>query len=210
MQAKGGIAERADRLVAVLVVAFFADVFDVIILLDIVLWLLAVASTVTVVQRMVLVRAGSRAVPARAASADGMIEGLTALRRGTVATRTRWAGPPSRECRSRWPGRVRPARSADLAASRQRRTPARRQPRPGRTRCRRERTRRADTAGRCVPTSATGWRPSGCRSGRSDEVVGRVRTINEIPSQGCVRRSAARSSPCRTSPTGTTPEPGRA
>ena len=56
MQAKGGIAERADRLVAVLVVAFFADVFNVIILLDIVLWLLAVASTVTVVQRMVLVR----------------------------------------------------------------------------------------------------------------------------------------------------------
>ncbi len=56
MQAKGGIAERADRLVAVLVVAFFADVFDVMILLDIVLWLLAAASTVTVVQRMVLVR----------------------------------------------------------------------------------------------------------------------------------------------------------
>ncbi len=56
MQAKGGIAERADRLVAVLVVAFFADVFNAIILLDIVLWLLAVASTVTVVQRMVLVR----------------------------------------------------------------------------------------------------------------------------------------------------------
>jgi CDP-diacylglycerol--glycerol-3-phosphate 3-phosphatidyltransferase/CDP-diacylglycerol--inositol 3-phosphatidyltransferase len=56
MQAKGGIAERADRLVAVLVVAFFADVFNAIILLDIVLWLLAAASTVTVVQRMVLVR----------------------------------------------------------------------------------------------------------------------------------------------------------
>jgi len=56
MQASGGIAERADRLVAVLVLAFFSDVLDLPILLDIVLWALAVASTVTVVQRMVDVR----------------------------------------------------------------------------------------------------------------------------------------------------------
>lgn len=51
-----GIAERADRLVAVLVAAFFADVFDVPVLLGAVLGLLAVASLVTVVQRMLTVR----------------------------------------------------------------------------------------------------------------------------------------------------------
>jgi CDP-diacylglycerol--glycerol-3-phosphate 3-phosphatidyltransferase len=62
MQAKGGIAERADRLVAVLLAAFFADVFNLMILLDIVLWLLAAASTVTVVQRMILVRRQALAV----------------------------------------------------------------------------------------------------------------------------------------------------
>jgi CDP-diacylglycerol--glycerol-3-phosphate 3-phosphatidyltransferase/CDP-diacylglycerol--inositol 3-phosphatidyltransferase len=56
MQAKGGIAERADRLVAVLVLTFFADLLDLPILLTIVLWALAVASTITVGQRMVLVR----------------------------------------------------------------------------------------------------------------------------------------------------------
>lgn len=56
MQAKGGIAERADRLVAVLVVTFFADVLDQEWMLAAVLWVLAVASTVTVVQRAVLVR----------------------------------------------------------------------------------------------------------------------------------------------------------
>ena len=56
MQAKGGIAERADRLVAILVMTFFADVLDLEILLAITLWALAVASTVTVGQRMLIVR----------------------------------------------------------------------------------------------------------------------------------------------------------
>jgi len=56
MQAKGGIAERADRLVAVLVMTGLSEIFDLPVLLTIVLWALAVASTVTVVQRMVLVR----------------------------------------------------------------------------------------------------------------------------------------------------------
>jgi CDP-diacylglycerol--glycerol-3-phosphate 3-phosphatidyltransferase len=51
-----GIAERADRLAAVLVAAFFADVFDVPVLLGVVLGLLAVASLVTVIQRMLTVR----------------------------------------------------------------------------------------------------------------------------------------------------------
>lgn len=56
MQAKGGIAERADRLVLILVATFFAGVLDFLPLLVAALVLLAVASTVTVVQRMVGVR----------------------------------------------------------------------------------------------------------------------------------------------------------
>ena len=56
MQAKVGIAERADRLVSVLVLAGFSEIFNQPALLDIVLWALAAASTVTVVQRMVVVR----------------------------------------------------------------------------------------------------------------------------------------------------------
>ena len=55
-QAKGGLAERADRLVAVLVAAGLSDVFEVPLLLTVVLWWLAFASTVTVVQRVLLVR----------------------------------------------------------------------------------------------------------------------------------------------------------
>ena len=54
--AKVGIAERPDRLVGFLVPAFFADLLDLPILLHISLWLLAVASTVTVVQRIWVVR----------------------------------------------------------------------------------------------------------------------------------------------------------
>ena len=47
---------RTDRLVAVLVAAFFADLFDSTLLLGVVLALLAVASLVTVVQRIMTVR----------------------------------------------------------------------------------------------------------------------------------------------------------
>jgi CDP-diacylglycerol--glycerol-3-phosphate 3-phosphatidyltransferase/CDP-diacylglycerol--inositol 3-phosphatidyltransferase len=60
-EAKGGIAARADRLVAVLVAAGLSDIFDVPVLLEVVLWLLAVASTVTVVQRILTVRRQARA-----------------------------------------------------------------------------------------------------------------------------------------------------
>jgi CDP-diacylglycerol--glycerol-3-phosphate 3-phosphatidyltransferase/CDP-diacylglycerol--inositol 3-phosphatidyltransferase len=56
MEARGGIAERADRLVAVLVMTFFSDVLNLEILLTVTLWALAIASTVTVGQRMWLVR----------------------------------------------------------------------------------------------------------------------------------------------------------
>jgi len=51
-----GIAERADRLVAILVMTGFSDIFDLPILLEIALWALAAASFLTVVQRMWVVR----------------------------------------------------------------------------------------------------------------------------------------------------------
>lgn len=54
--AKVGIAERPDRLVGFLVPAFFADVLDLPILLQISVWALAVAATITVVQRVWTVR----------------------------------------------------------------------------------------------------------------------------------------------------------
>jgi CDP-diacylglycerol--glycerol-3-phosphate 3-phosphatidyltransferase len=56
LTASGGLAERADRLVSVLVIAFFSDVLNLPILLKVVLSLLAVASTITVVQRTLSVR----------------------------------------------------------------------------------------------------------------------------------------------------------
>ena len=64
MQAKGGLAERADRLVAVLVMTGLSAIFDLPILLTLVLWAVAVASTITVFQRMLLVRRQALADPA--------------------------------------------------------------------------------------------------------------------------------------------------
>jgi CDP-diacylglycerol--glycerol-3-phosphate 3-phosphatidyltransferase len=55
-QAKVGIAERADRLVAILVMTGLGAIFDVPELMYVALWALAVASTVTVVQRIWVVR----------------------------------------------------------------------------------------------------------------------------------------------------------
>lgn len=56
MQAKGGIAERADRLVAILVMTGLSDIFDLPWFIPFTLGVLAVASTVTVVQRILAVR----------------------------------------------------------------------------------------------------------------------------------------------------------
>jgi CDP-diacylglycerol---glycerol-3-phosphate 3-phosphatidyltransferase len=53
---KVGIAERADRLVLILVLTFFSAVLDLPVLLYIALWVLAVASTITVCQRVWVVR----------------------------------------------------------------------------------------------------------------------------------------------------------
>jgi CDP-diacylglycerol--glycerol-3-phosphate 3-phosphatidyltransferase/CDP-diacylglycerol--inositol 3-phosphatidyltransferase len=65
--AKVGIAERPDRLVGMLVPAFFADVLHLPVLLYVALWALAVAATVTVAQRIWVVR---RQALERAASSD--------------------------------------------------------------------------------------------------------------------------------------------
>src|SRR3954465_5548011 len=64
MQAKGGIAERADRLVAILVMTGLAGIFDLPVLIPITLGALALASTITVVQRMLVVPDQTRATAA--------------------------------------------------------------------------------------------------------------------------------------------------
>lgn len=60
-EAKMGLAARADRLVAVLFAAGFSDIFDEPLILSVTLWALATASTVTVVQRILAVRAQAKA-----------------------------------------------------------------------------------------------------------------------------------------------------
>ena len=56
MQAKGGIAERADRLVAILVMTGLSGLFDLPILMYVTIWALSIANTITVVQRILMVR----------------------------------------------------------------------------------------------------------------------------------------------------------
>lgn len=55
MTAKGGIAERADRLVSILVLTGINGLFGWDFLTEIMLWILAVASLITVFQRMISV-----------------------------------------------------------------------------------------------------------------------------------------------------------
>jgi phosphatidylinositol phosphate synthase len=69
MTANVGIAERADRLVAVLVATGLSGL-GIPYLLPLVLWVLAVASTITVVQRIVAVRRQALAAEAAAATAE--------------------------------------------------------------------------------------------------------------------------------------------
>ena len=56
IDAKGGLAERADRLVGILIPTFFADLRDLPVLMYVALWALAIAATVTVAQRIWVVR----------------------------------------------------------------------------------------------------------------------------------------------------------
>jgi CDP-diacylglycerol--glycerol-3-phosphate 3-phosphatidyltransferase len=61
-----GVAERSERLLAVLVLTGLSGLFGVPVLRDIALWGLAAATTVTVVQRVVEVRRQSRLLPTAA------------------------------------------------------------------------------------------------------------------------------------------------
>jgi CDP-diacylglycerol--glycerol-3-phosphate 3-phosphatidyltransferase/CDP-diacylglycerol--inositol 3-phosphatidyltransferase len=65
MDAKGGIAERADRIVAILVMTGLSDIFDAPILLEVTLWALALANTETVVRRILMVRQQAHAEAAQ-------------------------------------------------------------------------------------------------------------------------------------------------
>ncbi len=56
MQAQGGIAERADRLVAILVMTGLGALLDLPILMHVTIWALALANTETVVRRILMVR----------------------------------------------------------------------------------------------------------------------------------------------------------
>jgi CDP-diacylglycerol--glycerol-3-phosphate 3-phosphatidyltransferase len=60
-----GLAERSERLIVILVAVGLSGLFDLPILRDVALWLLAVATTITVIQRIVEVR--RQAVAAAAA-----------------------------------------------------------------------------------------------------------------------------------------------
>ena len=64
MEAKGGIAERADRLVAILVMTGLSVIFGQAWFVPFTLGVLALASTVTVVQRILAVRRQALAAPA--------------------------------------------------------------------------------------------------------------------------------------------------
>ena len=63
MTAKGGIAERSDRLVSILVMTGFAGLLDLPFLREITLWALALASLITVFQRMAIVHKQAVADP---------------------------------------------------------------------------------------------------------------------------------------------------
>ena len=57
-----GIAERSERLIAILVLTGFAGILDLPVLIKVALWGLAAATTVTVIQRIVEVRRQTRTV----------------------------------------------------------------------------------------------------------------------------------------------------
>ncbi|GAA3684923.1 CDP-alcohol phosphatidyltransferase family protein [Nocardioides ginsengisoli] len=67
MDAKGGIAERADRLVSILVMTGLGALLDLPILMYVTLWALAAASTYTVIFRVLKVRRQALALDAAVA-----------------------------------------------------------------------------------------------------------------------------------------------
>ena len=69
--AKTGLAERPDRLVGLLIPTFFGDLFGLPILYEVALWLIAALSTITVAQRILLVRRQALAVPDTESAPEG-------------------------------------------------------------------------------------------------------------------------------------------
>ncbi|QCW50974.1 CDP-alcohol phosphatidyltransferase family protein [Nocardioides dongxiaopingii] len=69
MDARGGIAERADRLVSILVMTGLGAIFDLPILMYVTLWVLAVANTYTVGFRVLKVRRQALVLDAATAAA---------------------------------------------------------------------------------------------------------------------------------------------
>lgn len=78
MDAKGGLAERADRLVLILVATGLGAIFDVPWLMYAALWILALANTYTVVFRVLKVRRQALALDAAADPAPGAAAGPSA------------------------------------------------------------------------------------------------------------------------------------
>ena len=70
MDAKGGLAERADRLVLILVATGLGAIFDVPFLMYAALWILVFANTYTVFFRVLKVRRQALALDAEAATGD--------------------------------------------------------------------------------------------------------------------------------------------
>lgn len=70
MDAKGGLAERADRLVLILVATGLGAIFDVPFLMYAALWILVFANTYTVVFRVLKVRRQALALDGEAATGD--------------------------------------------------------------------------------------------------------------------------------------------
>ena len=66
MDARGGLAERADRLVAILVMTGLGAIFDLPVLMYLTLWALAAANTQTVLLRVLKVRRQALAAAAEA------------------------------------------------------------------------------------------------------------------------------------------------
>jgi CDP-diacylglycerol--glycerol-3-phosphate 3-phosphatidyltransferase len=63
MKAQGGLAERADRLVAILAMTGLGALFDLPVLMYVTIWALALANTETVVRRILMVRKQALAEP---------------------------------------------------------------------------------------------------------------------------------------------------
>ncbi|MCW2815590.1 MAG: CDP-alcohol phosphatidyltransferase [Nocardioides sp.] len=91
MDAKGGIAERADRLVLILVATGLSGLFDLPVLLHVALWVLALAATYTVVFRVLKVHRQAVALDQASALPADPVEPVA----GPASESTPTGGPAS-------------------------------------------------------------------------------------------------------------------